>query len=165
MGRGRGAIAAVLAAVCLTGCGWMDGSYVSVTPHQVGVSQTADAGALVISGYTQLRTALVNMIDDGVQEALFSLAEYPREDLLADMERAVEYAMESYPVGAYAVEAIDYAIGTGLGSSAMSVDITYRRSREDITSIENVRWISGAEEVTLHPYGCAKLRMTELPLI
>ena len=144
--RGRGLIALLLAAVSLCSCGWMDGSYVSVTPHQVGVSQTVDGDARSVSSYSELRSALVSLIDDGRTEGLFSLAEYPREDVLADMDRAVEYAMGTYPVGAYAVEAIDYDFGTGLGASAMSVDISYRHSREEIERIRTVRWTSGAEE-------------------
>lgn len=144
-GRKRRLAALLLAASVLAGCDWMDGSYVSVTPHQVAVSQTPDAGARMVGSYTQLRSALISMIDDGAEAGLFSLAEYPREDVLADMERAVAYAMGTYPVGAYAVEAIDYAVGTGLGSSAMTVDITYRADRVDIENIRTVRWISGAE--------------------
>lgn len=144
--RGRRLAALALGAVLvLSGCGWMDGSYVSVTPHQVGVNQSSDGDATQISSYTQLRSALVALIDSGSTEGLFSLADYPREDVLEDMERAVAYATGQYPIGAYAVESIDYDFGTGLGASAMSVDIRYRRSRDEIGSIRTVRWISGAE--------------------
>ena len=118
----------------------------SVTPHQVGLNQTEDENTRSISTYTELRGALVELIDEGSTEGLFSLAEYPREDVEQDMERAVRYAMGSYPVGAYAVQAIDYDFGTGLGASALAVDITYRHSREEIESIRTVRWISGAEK-------------------
>ena len=144
--RGRRLGALALSLALLSGCGWMDGSYVSVTPHQVGVNQTAESHVLSVRGYTQLRDALIGLVDEGSTEGLFSLAEYPRENVLSDMERAVEYVTRTYPIGAYAVESIDYDFGTGLGSSAMSVDITYRHSREMIENIRTVRWISGAEE-------------------
>ena len=144
-GRKRRLAALLLAAAVLAGCDWMDGSYVSVTPHQVAVSQTPDAGARTVGSYAQLRSALISMIDSGAESGLFSLVEYPREDVQADMERAVAYAMGTYPVGAYAVETIDYAVGTGLGSSAMTVDITYRADRVDTENIRTVRWTSGAE--------------------
>lgn len=138
--------ALVLALAMLSGCGLMEDSYVSVTPHQVGLDQSADENTRSISTYTELRGALVELIDAGSTEGLFSLAEYPREDVERDMERAVRYAMGSYPVGAYAVQSIDYDFGTGLGASALSVDITYRHSREKIEGIRTVRWISGAEK-------------------
>lgn len=141
-------VAALAAAgvLLLSGCGWMDGSYVSVTPHQVALSQSGDGNARSVSSYTELRGALISLIDDGTAEGLFSLAEYPREDVLTDMERAIEYVTGTYPVGAYAVEAIDYDFGTGLGASAMSVDITFRHSREEIGNIRTVRGTSGAED-------------------
>ena len=142
----RGRIAAVLvAALLLTGCSWMDGSYVSVTPHQVGLGQTGEGTVHAVRNYTELRGALIGMIDSGAERALFSLAEYPREEVPEDLQRAVSYAREIYPVGAYAVESIDYNFGTGLGASALSVDITYRRSRAQIESIRTVRWTSGAK--------------------
>lgn len=146
MSRGRRALALILAVLMLSGCGWMDGSYVSVTPHQVGVGQTGEGNARAVSSYTELRSALISLIDSGSSEGLFSMAEYPREDVLADMEKAVKYAVGTYAVGAYAVESVDYDFGTGLGASAMSVDITYRHTKEEIDSIRTVRWISGAEE-------------------
>ena len=143
----RGRIAAVLvAALLLTGCSWMDGSYVSVTPHQVGLGQTGEGTVHAVRNYAELRGALIGMIDSGAERALFSLAEYPREEVPEDLQRAVAYAREIYPVGAYAVESIDYNFGTGLGASALSVDITYRRSRAKIESIRTVRWISGAKK-------------------
>lgn len=143
---GRKLTALTLALMLLSGCGWMDGSYVSVTPHQVGLSQSPDDNARSVSTYTQLRSALVELIDSGSTEGLFSLAEYPREDAEQDMTRAVRYAMGTYPVGAYAVESIDYDFGTGLGAIALSVDITYRHSREKLEGIRTVRWSSGVEK-------------------
>lgn len=142
--RGR-LLSALALAVLLSGCGWMEGSYVSVTPHQVGLEQADGGDVRAVSNYTELREALVGMIDSGDTEGLFSLADYPREEVQRDMERAVAYAMDVYPVGAYAVEQIGYDVGTGLGARALSVDIAYRRSQEQIDSIRSVRWISGAQ--------------------
>lgn len=146
MGRRRCLAALVLAAVMLSGCGWMDGSYVSVTPHEVGREQSREGEIIAVSSYAELRSALVELVDSGTEESLLSLAEYPREDAVADMERAIEHVMGVYPLGAYAVESIDYAFGTALGASALSVDISYRHSREELDRIRTVRWTSGAEQ-------------------
>ena len=144
--RGRRVAALVLAVLLLGGCSWMDGSYVSVTPHQVGLGQTGAGTVHSVHNYTELRGALIGMIDNGTEEALFSLAEYPREKVPEDLQRAMDYVQGIYPVGAYAVETIDYNFGTGLGASALSVDITYRRSRAQIEGIRTVRWTSGARK-------------------
>ena len=135
-------IGALLLALCLTGCGWMDGSYVSVTPHQIGISQMGEASAQPISGYTQLRSALIRMVDEGSAKGLFTLENYPREIAMADAERAVEYVTAHYPVGAYAVESIEHAFGT----NAISVDITYRHSPQEIAGIRTVRGTDGTRE-------------------
>lgn len=145
MGRRLAALAAA-AALLLSGCGWMDGSYVSVTPHQVGQSHNTGGSASTVSSYAELRSALIGLIDAGSSKGLFTLSSYPRADAETDMERAVEYAMGVYPIGAYAVEAIDYAFGTGPGAGAISVDISYRYTLAQIEQIRTVRWISGAEE-------------------
>lgn len=141
--RGRGFAALALGALlCLPGCGWMDGSYVSVTPHQIGISQMGEGSAQPIESYTQLRAALIRMVDEGRAEGLFALEEYPRENAMEDVERAVEYVTEVYPIGAYAVESVEHAFGT----NAISVDITYRCSPQEIGSIRTVRGADGAQE-------------------
>jgi hypothetical protein len=145
--KGRKMAALALAsALVLSGCGWMDGSYVSVTPHQVGLGQTAEGDARTVNSYVQLRSELIRLVESGTAEGLFSLAEYPLENVQEDMERAAAYITDIYPVGAYAVESIDYDVGTGLGASALAVDIAYCRSPEQIGSIRAVRRIAGAEE-------------------
>ena len=141
----RRLLAALVLAAVLSGCGWMEGSYASVTPHQVGLDQASGGDIRTVGNYTELRSALVGMIDGGESKGLFSLADYSRDEIDRDVERAKAYAMQTYPVGAYAVEAISCDVGTGLGARALSVDIRYRRSREQISSIRTVRWTSGAQ--------------------
>ncbi len=136
----------LLLALLLGGCGWTDGSYVFVSPHQVGLSQQENTASQQVGNYPQLRNALVSLIDSGSTAGLFSLAEYPRDAVAADMEKAIDYAQHQYPLGAYAVSSIHYNIGTGLGASAMSVDIEYRSGAVALERIRTVRWISGAEE-------------------
>ncbi len=142
----RAACLVLALTLVLTGCGWVDRSYVSVTPHQVGISQSVDTAVRSVGGYSELRSALVSLIDSGSTKGLFSLAEYPRDAVLGDMERAVEYAQEVYPLGAFAVDSIQYNFGTGLGASALAVDIHYRSgAAEALKRIRTVRWVSGAE--------------------
>ena len=69
-----------LLSLCLSGCSWMDGSYLSITPHleqNMGV-QTKDRTA---SNYLQLRNVLEEMVDAGVENAVINVADY-REDLV-----------------------------------------------------------------------------------
>ena len=140
--RGRRLLTLVLAAaLCLSGCDWMDGSYVSVTPHQVDLGQREEIRTPSVSSYTELRSALVRMVDEGSAEGRFTLEGYPRETAEADLQRAVEYVTKTYPIGAYTVEAVESAFGT----NAISVDITYRHSRQELERIRTVRGMEDAQ--------------------
>ena len=139
--RGR-TLAALALAVLLSGCSWMDGSYVSVTPHEVAQSQTGEGITGTVSNYAELRSALVRMVDEGSTEALFTLEAYPRDVAQEDVDRAVEYVTKIYPIGSYAVASIDTEVGTG----ALSVDITYSHTAQELAGIRTVRGMDGAEK-------------------
>ena len=139
--RGR-ALAALALAALLSGCSWMDGSYVSVTPHEVAQSQTGEGITGTVSNYAELRSALVRMVDEGSTEALFTLKAYPRDVAQKDVDRAVEYVTKIYPIGSYAVASIDTEVGTG----ALSVDITYSHTAQELAGIRTVRGMDGAEK-------------------
>ena len=126
-----------LLSLCLSGCSWMDGSYLSITPHleqNMGV-QTKDRTA---SNYLQLRNVLEEMVDAGVENAVINVADY-REDLVqVGMASAVLYTKTRYPLGAYAVKDIVYEIGISGGQPAVSVNISYLHGRSEIRAIAAV---------------------------
>lgn len=142
-GRRIGALA-LAAAVCLSGCTWMDGSYVSVTPHRISAGQS-ESDATAVDSYGDLRRALVALVDEGRSEGLFTLVDYPADSAAEDMARAADYVTRTYPIGAYAVESISWDFGVGMGESAVSVDVIYRHGKARIDQIHTVRWMSGAE--------------------
>lgn len=128
----------------LGGCGWMNGSYVSVTPHVVTADPDSD-DTIQISAYSQLRNALTDLVDTGATHGLFSLIDYPQDRISTDMGLAISYVQNNYPIGAYAVESIVYEYGAGTTPNALSVDIEYRHSKSEINRIQTVRGISGAQ--------------------
>lgn len=129
----------------LTGCGWLDGSYVSITPHQ---EQRQNPQTAVISAkdYRELTDALTNMIDAGTESAAINVAEYPEQAVESGMAVAAHYAMESDPIGAYAVEEITYELGTSGGQPAVAVSIQYRHSRGEIRRIRRLENMEDAEK-------------------
>ena len=139
------AIMAGILCLLLCGCSWMDGSYLSVTPHQeqnAGI-QGKDRSA---SNYLELRNVLEEMVDAGVESAVINVAEY-RQDLVDEgIANAALYAKERYPLGAYAVDDISYEIGTGGGQPAISVNISYIHGRSEIRKIENVTGMTAVQE-------------------
>ncbi len=138
----------------LTGCGWLDGSYTSVKVHREN-RPAAPSGAVSAANKQELRAALEDVIDMGAQTAAIKVGKYPEETLTQDVILAVRYAMDSYPIGAYAVENIDYEIGTSAGEPAVAVNITYRHGAAAIKRIRKVRNMeNAAAQVKAALYNC-----------
>ena len=127
----------------LGGCTWMDGSYVSVTRHREQ-RQTNQTDVATASNYLELLDALKSIIADGTEVAAINIADYPADSLEHSMERAVQYSMENDPIGAYAVDGIQYELGTTSGMPAMSVSITYRHNSSEIQRIRSADSIEAA---------------------
>lgn len=130
----------------LSGCGMLDGSYVSVTPHREQ-RQSLHTDVIAASNYLELVEALEDMIAAGTEVAAINVAEYPPEMIGHGMDRAVEHAMNNDPLGSYAVEQILYELGTSSGMPAVSVSITYLHNRSEIQRIRTVADMAGAERV------------------
>lgn len=138
----------VLVCLLLCGCSWMDGSYLSITPHRdqsIG-SQSNDRAA---TNYLQLRTALEEMVDAGVENAVINVAGYRRELLDDGIANAAQYTATRYPLGAWAVDQISYEIGTGGGQPAISVAISYIHGRSEIRMIKNAEGMESAKALII----------------
>ena len=128
----------------LTGCSWMDGNYVSVTPHQTQISGN-QSNSISASNYMQLRNALTALVQAGTETAVIHVAEYDQDLISNAMESAVEYICNTLPLGAYAVESFDYEIGSAGGQPAVSIEISYIHGRSEIRKIQEVSDMDAAE--------------------
>lgn len=122
----------------LSGCGsWMDGAYNNTVPYTQPEANTADS-VIVVDGYGQLYKALCTMVENGGASGLISVS-YEKEDRArVDLERAVNQLLQENPIAAYAVEKIDYEIGTNGGKIAFGLEISYRENRPSVSSIRKV---------------------------
>lgn len=136
-------IPALCLCLCLTGCGWLDGSYVSVTAHQEQHQQNTNQ-SLVASSYQELLAVFSNLISDGTESAVINISGYPADAVERGVTVAIEYAMRSYPIGAYAVSDMDYELGTNNGLPALAVTITYRHPAAQIRAIQTVKNVEAA---------------------
>lgn len=128
----------------LTGCSWMDGSYVSVTPHKEQ-RQSSQTDVITASNYLELLEALADIVAQGAEVAAINVAEYPSDAVEYGMKRAVQHTMKNDPIGSYAVENILYELGTTSGMPAVSVSITYRHNRSELQRIRVVDDMEAAE--------------------
>ncbi len=130
----------------LTGCSlWMDGSYHSVEPYRQEYSGPTMESA-EITTYEQLQAVLVDMVADGTQESVVYMLGFDQEQLRGIMDTAVEYVTKTDPVGAYAVERVDYEIGTNTGRTAVAVKIAYIHNRSEILRIRQTEDMEQAWE-------------------
>lgn len=143
----RNFIIMVLAmSLLLSGCGFLDGNYVSVTRHREQ-RLTSQNDVTSASNYLELMDVLEDMIADGREVAAINVAQYPQDALDDGMEMAIRHARENYPIGAYAVEDVQYELGTSGGDPALSVTIVYQHSRAEILRIRRVKDIQEAEKL------------------
>ncbi len=140
----------LVAALCLLlgGCNWLDGDFVSITPHQ-NHSQTGTATELSASNGGELRSAIASLISVGKEKGVIFVGGYDQRRVESGMESAVEYVLNMTPQGAYAVDAIEWDLGNSSGRPAIAVNITYRRSLTELRSIRHVNRMDDAGELIL----------------
>lgn len=128
----------------LSGCAVLDGREVSVTPH-VQQSQSQRTDTVNAENYLDLMEALANMIASGIGEDVITVSDYASGAVESGMNLAIRYAMEDYPIGAYAVEDITYEMGISGGEPALAVTITYSHSQAQIQRIRSMENIAAVE--------------------
>ena len=126
----------VVVGLILGGCSWMDGNYVSVKPHHEQISE-AQSGTLSAESYTQLRNLMIDLTEAGNENAVIYVPDYDQAQLERGMENAVRYITMVLPIGAYAIDKVDYEIGVSGGQPAVSVSISYLHGRSELRKIRN----------------------------
>lgn len=137
---------ALILCLLLTGCGWMDGSYVHISDHEEHIDTNLDQN-ITVSSYTELEDVLSQMVQSGTSEALIYLSEYAQNMAENGMYVVSRRLTTKNPIGAYAVENVEYEIGASSGRPAIAVSIHYRRSPMEIQQIHPVKDMEKAKEV------------------
>ena len=129
----------------LTACGWMDGNYVHISDHEEKHPETP-TGDLTASSYLELENILAQMVRAGTTEGLIYLSDYAQNMAESGMFVVSRWLTTKDPVGAYAVEAVDYEIGSNSGKPAIALSISYRHTPTEIQQIRHVKNTHQAEE-------------------
>ena len=118
----------------LGGCGWLNGSYISVTPHEAP-KQVSHADSISAANYRDFLSALKQIVAAGTEVTAIHVENYPETALEDGVRRAVYNVTHSDPVGAYAVEDIQYEIGSSSGLPAVSITVAYRHNSTELQRI------------------------------
>ena len=139
------ALLAVCLCLLLTGCDlWMDGSYHSVVPHREEYAPPSRE-SMEVDSYDELCNALIQLVADGSQESVIYMVGFNQNQLSGLMDMAIKYTTQSDPIGAYAVDKIDYEVGNNTGRAAIAVNISYIHNRSEILRISHTENMEGAQ--------------------
>ena len=133
----RWLLGALAAALLLTsGCsGILNRDYSSVTPHSATPVAEGES-AIRVESYQELVNALIYFIGRGTEEGAVRFDGGSGETEIQQMlEEACLEVVQEDPLGAYAVEYIKYSVTPIVGSYEAAVQITYRRTREQVAAI------------------------------
>lgn len=153
----------LLVSLLLSGCGFADGIYVSVTPHQEQ-KQIWYPTAITASNYLDMMDALVGMVASGTESATIHLTQYPAYAVESGMSVAIHNVMENDPVGSYAVDHITYEVGFRGGQPAVAVQIAYLHNRSEIRQIRKVSTMEDVRRIienTLENYDSGVVMLVE----
>lgn len=136
MKRICGVLAVLFLCTLLGGCGfWMDGEYVSVKPHMDQTIQD-DEEVIEVSTFMQMRSALCELVNSGTESGIISASSFNEGTMPYYVDTAINYVVNYTPIGAYAVNEINYDISTNRGISVIVFDINYRHDRSEILHIQ-----------------------------
>lgn len=139
---------AMVLILCLLLCGcstWLDGSYYSIKPHE---EKQEDSGSdiIAVSSYSALCRALASMVSNGTTNGVISVKNYNQLVVARDMLYAVEHVKNNDPIGAYAVEDMEFELGTNAGQPAIAVSISYYHDRTELQKIHHLADMAEAEQ-------------------
>ncbi len=143
----KAVIAAILAlCLVLTGCSaFVDGEYTWEASHPLEASPggSQDNSA---ANYDQLYKALEKFITFGTEQGTIFVEDYNKDRLPEDLRNAVVNVRKQHPIAAYAVEAINYQLGTSGSKAALSVQIDYLHDKSEIRKIKRVADMNQAKQ-------------------
>ncbi len=146
------AAAVVLAALLLAGCSaYQSAEYLNVQEHVDPFSYketeaTAADEPLTANTYYDLRSALTRLMTEGTEHAEIQVTRYSG-NLNVDMRRVVDDLTQTDPVGAYAIDYINYETSGDARRAVVDVNLVYRRSAGEIASIRSVRGNEQADQL------------------
>lgn len=131
------ALCAVLLLACLSLCACgklLPSSYAHLQPHNQTDSAPVSTDALTASTYSELRKAVFDLVQNGVEHGKIHIYSYDG-DVNADSARAILEVSREEPIGAYAVDYITHNCSLIVSYYEISVDITFRRTVQQMANV------------------------------
>lgn len=120
----------------LSGCSsLLNRDFISITPHSTTpAADGGDPSVIRAENYQGLVNALIYFVVSGMETG--SIRIYNAwEDMESDLEAACLEVVQEDPLGAYSVDYIKYSMDPVVAYYEADIQITYRRTREQVASI------------------------------
>ena len=128
-------LSCAMSAVLLSGCASIfDRSYFSLSPHQEQSASDEDASILRAENYTDLVSCVQHFVAMGQDSGTVHVYKYPG-DIASDLKKACSEVRTEDPLGAYALNSIDYTYNRIVSYYECTFSFLYRRTPEQIASI------------------------------
>ncbi len=115
----------------------LERSYVTAVDHVENPAPRSDA-AYRVESYPALRAALTAYVEEGMDTGLLRFPTTYGGNLTVDLERAREWLTTEDPLGAYAVEEVEFHTSRIISYYEVELDVTYRLDREELRSLTQV---------------------------
>ena len=137
--RLRRLLGLLCACLALTGCSaLLERDYATVEPHSSRFWESEAAGTLRAENYQDIVNDLLILIGQHTESATVRLYNYEDDVTVADaLERATTEVQQETSMGAYAVEYITASSRSQRGYYEISIQISYRRTAEQIQAVVN----------------------------
>lgn len=133
---------ALAASLLLTGCSaLLERDYSYVTPHNAAPTTEGDPSILRADSYQELVNALIYLVSAGAETGTIRLYT-DSENVEAFLSDACLEVVQEDPLGAYCVEFIKHSVDPVVTYSQAQVEITYRRTREQVDAIVQVTGVT-----------------------
>ena len=135
----------LLLCLLLSGCANVfDGHYVSITPYEGQQADTQNQ-AVAAANYDQLCSALRAFTNSGSTTGVISVAHYDQGIVRQDMTKAISKIRSEDPITAYAVDSIQFEVGSNAGKPAIALEISYIHDLVEIKKIRHVEQMEDAK--------------------
>lgn len=142
----KGILLWILLLGTLCGCSlFRSDTYVVVEPHDEGYEVAIDSSAVTVSSYLGLKNAMGDMVEKSVTDGVIRAEGYSGV-LTDDLDHAVYEVWRVDPLGAYAVDYMTYDCSKIVNYYEIHVHITYRRTQEEIRSVEYAASVTELKE-------------------
>ena len=139
----------LLLTMCCLLCGCssvFDGSYHSRTFHEEQGSHIQST-TITASDPDSLRTVMEDLVSSGTTPAVINVTDFEGGKVESAMATISDYIRTTYPLGAWAVDQLEYEVGPSGSMHAISVNISYLRSRAELRRVLEAPPVLHSEEI------------------